>query len=155
MCNACNKMNGLGRKRKGQKKSKTMGRKRRTSRVSGLNSKDAAAVAQTYILPGIAGAVAAKYLDKLPFIKDKPEYMNYAAIVGGVLLAVATKNPMVTAAGIGMATVGGAGVVADLMDGSSTPKGLGLLPYGERALSISGFPDGVSVPAGAPGIAVR
>ncbi len=46
---------------------------------------------------------------------------------------------MLTAGGLGMAAVGGAGVVNDLLDGSGV-KGLGLLPPGTPLLRIAGTP---------------
>jgi hypothetical protein len=139
MCKACqSSVNGL---RKRGKKRKPMARKRRNSRVSGLNTKDVGSVAQNWVLPGIAGAVAATYLDKLPYLDKHPQYVNYAAIAGGLALAVATKNPMAIAAGIGMAISGGAAVANDLLDGQGGPKTLGLLPPGVPSLRISGTPE--------------
>jgi hypothetical protein len=138
MCTACqNKMNGLKSRRKGTKTKRSMKRRRR-SRVSGLNSKDIGSVATKYVLPGIAGAIAASFLKKLPFLdKDEnKEYRNYAAIVGGLVLTASTKNPMLQAAGIGMAIKGGTAVAVDLLPES---LGIGLLPPGVPSVRISGL----------------
>lgn len=126
MCTQCqSKINGMKKRKKGQKR-------RRTSRIRGLNAGDAGAFLTQSVLPGVAGAIAANYLPKLGI---PAQYQNYAALGLGLLLNVATNNPMLNAAGAGMAVVGGAAVVSDLMDGQN---GLGLLMPGQSARYIAG-----------------
>lgn len=131
-------------------------KRRRRSRVSGINSKDIGSVATQYVLPGVAGAIAAGFLTKLPFLSSNPQYTNYAAIVGGVVLAASSRNTMLQAAGVGMAIKGGAAVAGDLLDG----QGVGLLPPGVPSVRISGLSGaGDGVPGvlreEIPGIKVR
>lgn len=131
MCTACQKMAGIGRKRK------TMAKKRKSTRrrryIGAAKGGVQSALTQT-ILPGVVGGVLTNYLDKLPGLSSNPQYVNYAAVAGGIALAVFTKNPMLQAAGAGMAIVGGKKVVDDLLDGQVS--GLGLLSPGARSFSI-------------------
>lgn len=126
MCTQC--QNSI----KGMKKRKKVTRRRRTSRIRGLNAGSAGNFLTQTALPGVAGAIAANYLPKLGI---PAQYQNYAALGLGLLLNIATNNPMLNAAGTGMAIVGGAAVVGDLMDGQN---GLGLLPPGVMARGIAG-----------------
>lgn len=155
MCTACqSKMNGL--RKRGGKKSKTMTKRRRRSRVSGLNSKEIGGVATSLLLPGIAGAIAGTYLNKLPFLSSNPQYVNYAAVGIGLVLATSMKNPMVKAAGVGMAIGGGKAVAQDLLDG----QGVGLLPPGVPSVRLSGLSNPANNVPGVlqqdiPGVTVR
>lgn len=134
MCTQCqSKINGMKKRKKAQKR-------RRTSRIRGFNAGDAGGFITQTALPGVAGAIAANYLPKLG-IPD--QYKNYAALGLGVLLNVVTNNPMLNAAGAGMAIVGGAAVVSDLMDGQN---GVGLLMPGQQARYIAGMERGGSNP---------
>jgi len=116
------------------------GTKRRHRSIRGLNTGDAGAFATQTLLPGILGAIAANHLDKLPFLKDNPRYVNYAGIVLGSVAAIATKQPMLQAAGVGMAIVSSAAVANDLLDGQAT-NGLGLLYPGQASRGIAGGAD--------------
>jgi hypothetical protein len=111
-------------------------RRRRTSRIRGLNAGDAGNFLTQTALPGVAGAIAANYLPKIGI---PAQYQNYAALALGLVLNLATNNPMINAAGAGMAIVGGAAVVNDLLDGQN---GLGLLPPGVTARGIAGNGNG-------------
>lgn len=131
MCTACQKMAGIGRKRK------TMAKKRKSTRrrryIGAAKGGVQSALTQT-ILPGVAGAVLTNYLDKLPVLSSNPQYVNYAAAGIGLLLVAFSKNPMVQAGGVGMAITGGKKVFDDLLDGQVS--GLGLLSPGARSFSI-------------------
>lgn len=125
MC-GCNKsINGMKKRKKATR--------RRRSGIRGLNA--GTFLTQT-ALPGIVGAVAAGFLPKLGI---PAQYQNYAALGAGLLLNVATNNPMLNAAGVGMAVVGGAAVLSDLLDGQI---GLGLLPPGVPSRGIAGAEGG-------------
>lgn len=127
MCTACqSKVNGM------KKRKKTI-RRRRRSAIKGL---DAGSFFTQTALPGIIGAVAAQFLPKLGI---PAQYQNYAALAAGVGLNIVTDNPMLNAAGAGMAIVGGAAVVSDLLDGQN---GMGLLPPGVPARGIAGNGNG-------------
>ncbi|MEZ4925571.1 MAG: hypothetical protein R3A50_04795 [Saprospiraceae bacterium] len=98
--------------------------KRRRRSIRGLSTASISNTLTGQVLPGVLGGVAANYLDKLPGLDQKPQYVNYAAVGGGLLLAVMTKNKMLQAAGIGMAIVGGKKVADDLLDGQGVMHGL-------------------------------
>ena len=138
MCTACQKqMNGIGRRKK------TMAKKRSKRRgIRGFSTGDIQSVATQTVIPGIIGAIGANYLDKLPFLKDNPQYSNYGGIAIGLLLATMTKNPMIQAAGVGLSIVSGGRVAGDLLDGQAATNGLGrLLPPGTPSVMISGLDD--------------
>lgn len=132
MCTTCSKMAGVGR-RKSNKMEKKTRKSRKYRRVSGVKGGIGGTLTTT-ILPGVVGGVLTNYLDKLPGLSANPQYVNYAALIGGVALAAFVKNPMVQAAGVGMAIVGGKKVADDLLDGQVS--GLGLLSPGTRSFSI-------------------
>jgi hypothetical protein len=130
MCQACqNKING---RKKMAKKHKT---RRRRAGVRGVSSKGISNFATQTLLPGVAGAIAGNFLNRLPFIKDNPQYAPWAAAIGGTLVATASKNSMIQAAGMGMAISGVAQVAGDLLDGV---KGVGLLPPGVPSRGVAG-----------------
>lgn len=131
MCTACQKMAGIGRKRKAMAKKRKSTRRRRY--IGAAKGGVQSALTQT-ILPGVAGGFLTQYLDKLPGLSSYPQYKNYAAVAGGLLLALFTKNKMLQAGGVGMAIVGGTNVFNDLVDGQV--NGLGLLSPGARSFSI-------------------
>lgn len=116
---------------------------RRRSRVSGLNKQDLTGVAIAAVIGGV-GAVAGKMVLNNLLPNQFAQHVNYAQIGGGILIAAFFNNPMVQAAGLGIATVGAANVVSDLADGQSVN---GLLPYGVPSVRISGLseqPSGVT-----------
>lgn len=132
MCKQCQSIGKMAKKKKGA-------RRRNRARVSGLNTKDAGSFATGTLLPAIVGAVAAGFLDKLPFLDKNPQYVNYAGVIIGTGLAIATKSPMAKAAGVGMAVVSGAKVANDLLDGQG---GVGLLLPGQSARGVISGPAG-------------
>jgi hypothetical protein len=137
MCTACqNKING---RKKMAKKHKT---RRRRAGVRGVSQKGIGNFATQTLLPGVAGAIAGNFLNRLPFIKDNPQYAPWAAAVGGTLVATMSKNSMIQAAGIGMAISGAAQVAGDVLDGV---KGVGLLPPGVPSRGVAGTDKEVSV----------
>lgn len=112
-------------------------RRRRSSRVSGLNSKDMTGVATSAVLGGAGAVILGMILDKV-VPAEYTQYNHYIKIAAGVGLAAASKNAYLQAAGLGAATVGAASVVADLTDGVN---GLGLLPPGQQTYGIRARPE--------------
>ncbi len=139
----CDCKKGIGRKSKSSKMAQK-GKKRRRSRVSGLNSKDMTGIATSAVLGGAGAVIFGMILDKvLP--EEYTKYTHYAKILGGVGLAAMSSNKFVQAAGLGAATVGAAAVVQDLTDGTPGAKGLpgvNLLRPGTRSYGIAGNGDG-------------
>lgn len=130
MCTACQKQAQVGRKRKSMKKSR-----RRRSSIRGFSTSGVQNVLTAQILPGVVGGLAASYLDKVPGLDKNPQYVNYAGLAIGLAAILMSKNPMVKAAGVGLATVSGVKVAADLMDGQSV-NGIGLFNPGVPAFQI-------------------
>jgi len=131
MCTSCSKsMNGYGKNKK-----KTMKRRR----ISGINQKGIGKMVTEDLLPITAGFVAGNFLPGL-VLKNSPQYGNYLALGLGALLGASQKG-MLAKVGLGMAVKGASGVVADLMDGSGSVQGLGLLPPGVPSVRISGYGD--------------
>lgn len=129
MCTACQKA-AVGRK----KGKKIMKRRRRS--IRGFSSGNIQSALTNQVLPGVLGAVAANYLDKIPGLSSNPQYTNYAGLLGGVLLATMTKNQMLQAAGVGMAIVSGKNIANDLLDGQ---PGVNLLAPGQRSYNIGEY----------------
>lgn len=117
--------------------------KRRRRSIRGFNSGNIQSAFTKQVIPGILGAVATNYLDKIPGLSTNPQYTNYAALLGGVLLATMTKNAALQAAGIGMAIVGGKKVADDLIDGQGA--GVNLLSPGQRSYNIGEYAPAPSV----------
>lgn len=120
-------------------------KRRRSRSIRGFNSGNIQSALTNQVLPGVLGAVAANYLDKIPGLSTNPQYTNYAGLAAGVLLATMTKNPMLQSAGVGMAIVSGRNIANDLLDGQGT--GVNLLSPGQRSYNIGEY-------APAPNVAV-
>lgn len=126
MCSTCQKSIN-GRKSGRGKKNRTM-KKRRYSRVRGLNSKDLGSLA-TQAAIGAAGAIGIRMILGKVLPADYQQYSNYALLAAGLVAAGGTKNPWIANAGVGATMVAATAVLQDLVDGQGA---MGLLPPGKN-----------------------
>ena len=132
MC-SCNK---IGKRRKKMAKKRKSTTRRRSASVRGLNTKDAGGLIMNGVLPGAVGAIVIKKILDMVLPAEYAQYSNYAVAAAGIGTAIALKNPMAKAAGLGAATVAASNIVQDLVDGQGV-SGLGLLAPGIPSARIA------------------
>ena len=133
MC-GCSVNSKIGKRRKIMAKRKVT--RRRRASVRGLNTKDAGSLIMSGVLPGAIGAIVVKKVVEMLLPAEYAQYSNYAVALAGVGVAIAVKNPMAKAAGVGAAIVAASNVGQDLVDGQSI-TGLGLLAPGVPSARIA------------------